>query len=367
MVRLQAPQISRKTLVQEVVCTRPTRAGCFKIELEQIGSKQVINCTGHGGAGWTTLFGFIKQALKQTPKGHPIHIVGSGCMGLTAAIELKRQGAIVAGITTMSLYDNASWKAAGYFALIKMEATPAEEAVAHEMGIDTFLTFRQIESGRHPYLSKKCARFLPVYSSPKMETGNEKLIQMGLIPPKKEVTLDFGAGVLHKDYEEFMTYFMSTSLIMRELLEEVKRLGIPIHVHKITSFEELGEEIIFNCSGMGGRELCKDAKMSGVRGHLIMLHDPHPSHEPGIHPQDYMIYSTLMQEEKEEYLYMFPKDFFVTPLFPEGASSTVALGGTFLPNVDQLSQEEQEQLDCREFKKMLDRHSLFFHGKPFTC
>ena len=29
------------------------------------------------------------------------------------------------------------------------------------------------------------------------------------------------------------------------------------------------------------------------------------------------------------------------------------------------TQEEQEQLDCREFKRMLDRHSLFFYGKPF--
>ncbi len=358
IVKLRPPRIDTRTIVQEVVCTRPTRPGCFDLCCEEIGSKAVINCTGHGGAGWTTLFGFINKAIEVTPVGKKIRVVGSGCMGLTAAIELKRRGFDVAGVVTKDLYDNASWRAAGYFALIKMEATNKEEILAHEMGIETFYTYQAIERGEHPYLSRECVRFLPSYCTENMETGIEKLIEMGVIPPKKRVTLDFNNGVRHPDYLEFMTYFMSTSLIMKELLKEVERLQIPIELKEIDSYEELKEEVIFNCSGMGARKLHKDELMKGVRGHLIMINDP-----SDLSHMDYMIYSLALQEGKEEYLYMFPKNFFVTPLFPHGHDSTVTLGGTFLPDVDKLSQEEQEELDQREFKRLLDRHMLFFYGK----
>lgn len=358
LLKLKPPKISSKTICQKIVCTRPTKPGCFRLAQETIEGRDVISCTGHGGSGWTTLFGYIAEAIKRVPKDQPIRIVGSGCMGLTAAIELKRAGYLVSGITTKDLYDSASWRAAGYFALIKIEASKEEQLLAYEMGIKTFETFQQIERGRHPYLGKECVRFLPVYSNQKMTTGVEKLEEMGLIPPKKEVTLDFGGKAVHKNYFMYMTYFMNTSCLMLELLAEVKRLAIPITLKEIDSFQDVEEDVILNCTGMGSIKLAKDAQMHGVRGHLLMLNDP-----TNLSHTDYMIYTTVEQEGKEEYLYMFPKNLSVTPDCTEGLKTTATLGGTFLPDIDLLPEEVQRECDRKEFEKMLSRHKTFFYGE----
>jgi hypothetical protein len=114
VVNLTPPAISKDTIAQEIVCTRPMRDGCFNISVEPISSKfeskKIINCYGHGGSGWTTLFGSVKKAIElfenENPqKDVPIRVIGSGCMGLTSAIELTRRGYNVAGIATKSLYD----------------------------------------------------------------------------------------------------------------------------------------------------------------------------------------------------------------------------------------------------------------------
>lgn len=347
------------SIVQKVVCTRPTRQGCFRLVKERKGEKEIINCTGHGGAGWTTLFGYIERAISLIEKKRPIRIVGAGCMGLTAAVELQRRGFSVAGITTKNLWDSASWRAAGYFALIKIEATAEEQKAAYEMGIETFQTFGRIVQGNHPYLSRECARFLPVYCSQKMVTGVEKLEEMDLLPPKRIVTLDFD-GVQHPDFFETHTYFINTSLIMQELLEEVKKRGIVIDIAHLNSFNDVEEEVIMNCSGMGAKQLGPDLDMVGVRGHLLMINDlSDPSH------RNYMIYTTVLQEEKEEYLYMFPKNFSVTADNPQGLVTTATLGGTFIPGVDELPLDEQNLLDAQEFEKIIARHERFFYGKRF--
>jgi hypothetical protein len=86
VVKLAPPQITEETISEELVCTRPMRDGKFNISLEHIGDKTVINCYGHGGSGWTTLFGSVNKAIdlfvnSNVDKQKPIRVVGAGCMG----------------------------------------------------------------------------------------------------------------------------------------------------------------------------------------------------------------------------------------------------------------------------------------------
>ena len=55
-----------------------------------------------------------------------------------------------------------------------------------------------------------------------------------------------------------MTYFMNTTVLMRQLTEEVKRREISVELNEINSFDDVAEEIIFNCSGLGGQKLNSD-------------------------------------------------------------------------------------------------------------
>jgi hypothetical protein len=361
VVSLTPPQISKETLSEKIVCTRPMRNGKFNISLEQQPEKMVVHCYGHGGSGWTTLFGSVNRAIAlfqatQPDLNTPIRVIGSGCMGLTTAIELTRLGYRVSGISTENLYDLPSWRAAGYFALVSVKTSPEEQANLDAIGLDTFLTYQRIDQGEHPYLSKEAVKYMPVYCSADTDAGLEGLEASGMIPPKEPVSLDFGNGVIHPDYVEYMTYFMNTTTLMRQLTLEIERLKIPVKLEKVESFGDLKEEVIFNCAGLGGRELNGDADMIAVRGHLVTLNQ-----QAGSGHMEYMIYTKL----EEGYVYLFPKDVSVTPEQIDGAPCVGVLGGTFIPDVDKMSLAEQEELDQAEFKRLLDRNSEFFLGHPF--
>ena len=366
IVKLTPPQISNETILEKIVCTRPMREGKFNISVEKHASKTIVNCYGHGGSGWTTLFGSVDKAIElfqntRPNKAIPIRIIGSGCMGLTTAIELTRLGYRVAGISTKDLYETPSWKAAGYFALVSVKTSPEEQADLNKIGLNTFLTYQKIDQGKHPYITKNAVKFMPVYCSRETEAGIEDLEAQGLIPPRAYVSLDFGNGVIHHDYVKYMTYFMNTTTLMYQLIAEIQQLGIAIELTEVKSFEDVTEEVIFNCSGLGARELNSDENMIPVRGHLVTLKDI-----SGSAPMDYMIYTKVKQNGKEEYIYMFPKNVSVTLEHINGLSCVGVLGGTFIPHVDKLAPSDQEELDKKEFKHLLDRNSEFFQGRLFN-
>ncbi len=364
IVKLTPPEISNETILEKIVCIRPMREGKFNISLEQKGDKTIVNCYGHGGSGWTTLFGSVNKAIelfqKTVPnKAKPIRIIGSGCMGLTTAIELSRLGYHVAAISTKDVYEMPSWKAAGYFALVSVKTSPEEQADLNKIGLNTFLVYQKIDRGEHPYLSKESVKFMPVYCSVETEAGIEDLAAQGMIPPPENVSLDFSNGVIHHGYVKYMTYFMNTTLLMCQLVAEVQRLGINIELKKVDSFDDVVEEIVFNCSGLGGKELNSDDSVIPVKGHLVTLKETSIDGH-----MDYMIYTKVKQNGKEEYIYLFPKTVSVTPEHTEGLSCAGVLGGTFVLPVD--SSLDQEVLNKIEFERMLDRNSEFFQGHPFN-
>ncbi len=367
VVRLMPPKLHAGGVLKKAVCVRPMRDGRFNISTSRSGSKQIVHCYGMGGSGWTTLFGSIGKAIALfqdvgADKKTPIRVIGAGCMGLTAAIELKRLGYAVAGITAKDLYDMPSWRAAGYFAFVSIQTSPDEQANLEQIGIETFKAYHTIYTGLHPYITRETVRYLPVYGSKGTELGLDALEAHGHIPPREEVTLDFG-NVRHEGYVKYMTYFMETTAIMKQLRAEVTRLGIPIEVRKVCAWDEVREEIIFNCSGLGARELNNDSCMIPVRGHLLLLDDPPQESCAASHHMDYLIYTKVKQGGVEESIYLFPKALAVCPEEPDGACCHGVLGGTFISHADRLSPRELEQLDEEEFKKMFARSSQFFYGK----
>lgn len=365
--QLIPPRLTQESVAAEIACVRPMREGTFNISTQDIGEKFVVHCYGHGGCGWTTFMGSVERAIELFQQRYPspssapaISVVGSGCMGLCSAIELTRKGYHVSKITTKELYDIPSWNAAGYFALVSVKISPEEEATVNKVNFSTFRSYQMVERGEHPYLSSSSVRFLPVYCSQDTHAGVEELEEQGNIPPKEVVDIDFGNGVVHRNFAKFKTYFFDVTSLMQDLHKETNRLGIPLEMKKIESFNDVEEEVIFNCTGLGGGDLANDLKMIPVRGHLIMLGE-----EAGKGHMDYMIYTKVEQDGKEEYVYLFPRTFFLSSQNPQGTVSYGVMGGTFLQNADKLPADELAQLDKREFKRLLDRNAVFFYGKSF--
>jgi D-amino-acid oxidase len=364
VVHLTPPLLNQKTIRSEIACNRPMRLGKFNISTEKFGTKTIVNCLGHGGSGWTTLFGSVNQAIQLFEQSHsskdtPIRVLGSGCMGLLSAIELTRLGYKVTGIWTKELYDIPSWRATGYFALVSVKTSPEEQENLNAIGMDTFKTYQIIDQGVHPYLSHDTVRMIPVYCSSDTDPGVDDLALKGIIPPREEVTIDFGNGVQYSNFVKYMTYFMDVTKIMRQLTQETAKLGIPIILKEIHSFDQVDEEIVFNCTGLGGRVLNNDQNVVPVRGHLLMLDE-----SSGIEHMDYMIY-TKDPHFEGKYIYMFPKPSTVTSEVQEGYPSHGLLGGTFIPLPDDITAAELKQMDEENFADLRLRNALFFTGKPF--
>jgi len=362
---LTPPQLVPEAIAKEIPCVRPMREGIFNISSQDVGEKFVVHCFGHGGCGWTTFLGSVEYAIGLFQERYPspesapaIRVIGAGCMGLCSAIELTRRGYRVAAISTKELYDIPSWNAAGYFAVVSVKISPEQEEMVREINFSTFHSYQQIERGEHPYLSAAATRFIPVYCSADTHSGVEDLEEQGLIPPREVVDIDFGNGVVHHDYNKFMTYFFDVTTLMQELHREVNRLGIPVEMQEVQEFDDLAEVVVFNCGGLGGGDLAHDNKMIPVRGHLLML-----SEKAGTEHMDYMIYTKVKQEGKEEYVYLFPRTSFVIPQNGSLEPANGVLGGSFIIGADKLPREDLAELDRVEFKRLLDRNQEFFYGK----
>lgn len=363
--KLSPPILTPSSTKCKIACTRPMREGKFNISVEDRNNKVLVHCYGHGGSGCTTVFGSVGKAIgllaSHSPNAEqkPIRVIGSGIMGLTAAIELTQRGYNVVGIVTKDLYDIPSWKNAGYFALVSVKTSKEEEENLNQIGMTAFKEFQKINKGEHSYISAECVKMLPVYCSMDTEAGVENLEAAGLIPPKNIVTLDFGNGVRHENFVEYMTYFMDTTQIMLELRAEVDRLKIPVELNEIQNFDDIAEPIVFNCTGIGAKTLNNDDNMVPVRGHLINLNA-----EAGEGHMEYMIYTKVKDENgNEEYVYMFPKCLQVTADSPKGQAVYATLGGTFIPITKPMTIAEFEALDSYEFQKLIERNNQFFWGK----
>jgi glycine/D-amino acid oxidase-like deaminating enzyme len=76
------------------VCTRPFRMRGPRIELERIGSKNVVHNYGHGGSGWSLSWGSAMAAasLVRSTNVREVAVVGCGALGLTAGVYMVRSG-----------------------------------------------------------------------------------------------------------------------------------------------------------------------------------------------------------------------------------------------------------------------------------
>jgi glycine/D-amino acid oxidase-like deaminating enzyme len=100
------------------------------------------------------------------------------------------------------------------------------------------------------------------------------------------------------------TMYVETGRYLRQMLRDVQIAGGKVEVHRFATpadIAALPEGLVFNCTGLGSRELFGDADLHPVRGQLAILE-----------PQPEVRYAVL-----GDFGYMFPR--------PDG----IILGGTF--------------------------------------
>ncbi len=311
-------------------------------------SKLVCHNYGHGGAGWTFLFGCVNESIRQFEqqleenpalKNKRIAIIGAGCYGLLTAITLARKEYSVR-IVAQDTQNIPSHKAAGFFfPRPRKSSTLQESNIFKKLGMESYMVYQQIINGAHPFI-KSGPKLLPGYFGLDIDPGFAPYITQGLVAPPEKVTIDFGNGKTY-DALEYNTVFINSAEIMEELQRNIDALGILITKQAITDFSELDESIIFNCAGLGAKKLANDNRMVPVQGHLITL-----KNQPPLDQLQYMINAKVtmlsaLGMPRDELIYYAPRELGI-------------LGVTFIRGQDSLTANQHE------FDRLLQRCQDYF-------
>lgn len=331
--RITPPNIGDANLGEKILCYRPMKHGAPNLSLAQEGEKIIAHNYGHGGSGWTLGPGSAKYVNSLlidsnlgaglSDKTTPIAIIGAGLIGLFTAYDLIQRGFSNITIYAEQLTTLPSHYAGGLLAPVSMDNDHAMQAIIDEIGIEAYRFYKGIANNENSDF-KKGARKVPSYFSSRDDSGLEPYVGK-VMGPAKDVILDFGNGTTRAMVVYDDGVFMNTALLMEELHEFMKRHHIEIVQRKIQSFDELKQQFIFNCSGLGSRELARDSALVPVQGHLIMLKNQVPEN------MNYMILvyfgegKTEMNQKVKRSFYLFPKH------LPDSAPQDIGvMGGTFI-------------------------------------
>lgn len=292
--------VAMNRVIRSVAGLRPYRASGFVVRREPLGSKTLVHNYGHGGAGITLSWGSSKLATDLGLPGHTgrVAVIGSGIMGLTTARLAQEAGFPVAIYAKALPPDTTSNIAGGQISpfghFSEDEVTPEWRRQFRAAMAYSWRRF-QIMVGDDYGI-----RWLPTYEQ-SSNIGPDDLDPY--YPNIRRLTPgDHPFPV--EPMIRFDTMYVETGRFLRELTEDVLTAGATIAIREFRSpaeLEALPERLVFNCTGLGSRQLFGDEVLQPVRGQLAVLL-----------PQPEVRYAA-----SGEWGYMFPR------------ADGIILGGTF--------------------------------------
>jgi D-amino-acid oxidase len=267
-------RVDPSRVTRAYACLRPYRASGFVVRREQFGDKALVHNYGHGGAGITLSWGSSRLAAGLGLAGHsgPVAVIGAGVMGLTTARLVQEAGFPVTIYTaelppnTTSNLAGGQWGPTGHY----REAAVSDEwrgqyraalAISWER-------FQALDAARYG------VRWLPTF------TEADRVGSPGLEPYYPHSQL-LGAGdhpfAMH-ELAVYRTMYVEVGRYLAQLTEDFLRSGGKMQVRRFASpaeLSELPERLIFNCTGLGSRELFGDTELGPVRGQIVVL-EPQP-------------------------------------------------------------------------------------------
>jgi glycine/D-amino acid oxidase-like deaminating enzyme len=317
-------------VIRTVAGLRPYRRSGFVVRAEQVGEKRLVHNYGHGGSGITMSWGTSKLATELGLQGHsgPVAVIGSGVVGLSTARLVQEAGFPVTIYAAALPPDTTSNVAGGQFhpfGLFREDAVTPEFKAQFARALDYSWRRFQIMVGDDYGI-----RWLPTY-----ESGTAPEAQpIANFPPINRVLTRAEHPFPVDNVVRFDTMYVETGRYLRQMIRDVQIAGGKIEVRRFATpadIASLSEALVFNCTGLGSRELFGDQELRPARGQLAVLE-----------PQPEVQYALTLGPG-----YMFPR--------PDG----IVLGGTF--ELDQWDPTPQPEAIAR----ILSSQKRFFDA--FRC
>lgn len=355
--KIVPPAFEQANLGEKILCYRPMKHGMPNLSVEQKNNKVIAHNYGHGGSGWTLGPGsakYVNSLLIDSQLGQelsdpstPIAIIGAGLVGLFTAYDLVKRGYNQITIYAEKIDGLASHYAGGLLAPVSMDNDHAMQPIIDQIGIDAYRFYDDVARNKNNDF-KQGARLVPSYFNSREDSGLEAYVGK-VMKPAKEVMLDFGNGTTRKMVVYDDGIFMNTALLMTELHTFLEAHHIKIILGKISSFDDLNEKYIFNCSGLGAVKLANDHSLVPVQGHLIMLKNQVPEN------MNYMILvyfgegKTEANQKVKRSFYIFPKH------LPDSAPQDIGvIGGTFIEGGN------PDKPNLKEYDSIINEANSFF-------
>ena len=328
-----APVIADESrVIRTMAGLRPYRRSGFVVRAEKIGEKLLVHNYGHGGAGITLSWGTSKLAVELGLQGHTgaVAVLGSGVVGLSTA-RLVQEGGFPVTIYSAALPPDTTSNIAGGqfhpFGLFRDDSVTLEWKDQFARALDYSWRRYQIMVGDDYGI-----RWLPTY----VETDSPDAKVIANFPPINRMLSPSEHPFPWANALRYDTMYVETGRYLRQMIRDVQIAGGKIEVRRFASPADialLGEDIVFNCTGLGSRDLFRDEDLHPARGQLAILE-----------PQPEVRYAFTGGPG-----YMFPR--------PDG----IILGGTF--ELDQWDATPDPQAIAR----ILANHKRFFAGLRCTA
>ena len=264
-------QVSADRLIRTAVGLRPYRASGFVVRADQLGPTRLVHNYGHGGAGITLSWGSSKLAVDLGLPGHsgPVAVIGAGIMGLTTARLLQEAGFPVALYAkalppeTTSNIAGGQWHPFGHYDDDKV--TPAWRR--------QFLAAAEYSWRRLQIMVGEDygVRWLPTYTQTR-GAPEERLIPT--FPPVNRMLRADEHPFALEHVARFDTLYVETGRYLRRLLQDFELSGGRVAVRSFAAPAEIAalpERLVFNCTGLGSRDLFGDTELRPARGQLAIL------------------------------------------------------------------------------------------------
>ena len=263
-------EVDASRVIRTVAGLRPYRRSGFVVRAEALGDKKLVHNYGHGGAGITLSWGTSKLATELGLPGHggPVTVLGAGVIGLSTARLVQEAGFPVTIYAAALPPDTTSNIAGGQFhpfGLYREDAVTPEWKEQFRRALDYSWRRLQIMVGDDYGI-----RWLPTY----VESDRPEAPVVANFPPLNRV---LGRGEHPFPLENVVRYdtlYIETGRYLRQILRDFELAGGKIEVRRFATpadIAALPESLVFNCTGLGSRELFGDTELHPARGQLAIL------------------------------------------------------------------------------------------------
>lgn len=213
-----------------------------------------------------------------------VAVLGAGVVGLSTALVAQQRGWTVTLYTDRLPLHTTSVKAAASF---KPHAVGYTEQTQRLLE-DSWTAFEKVLAQAGAAAGVRKHIHWEASSAPRPRADYLSVMQQVRILERPEVPGGYAFGW------KYVSFFIDMPLYLPWLMAQFEKNNgrVVVVEHKFTDLEQLASlpaDVVFNCTGLGSRQLCHDLQLIPIKGQVVVV-DPQPDMDWSINADGFYVY-----------------------------------------------------------------------------